>query len=104
VVQELGYPASPLNGSSDVQQAEFFTDAIAQWKLRADKMPFVSLFLLHDFTPQQCTDFSAYYNLPNQPQFIGYLCSLGLRKADGTARPSWQAVRTASTWLWQLPD
>ncbi len=104
VLQELGYPASPLNGSSDAKQAQFFTDAIAQWKLRADKMPFVSLFLLHDFTAQQCTDFGTYYNLPNQPQFTSFLCSLGLRKADGTARPSWQAVRTAATWLSALPD
>ncbi len=104
LLQELGYPASPLNGSSDTMQAQFFTDAIAQWKQRSDKMPFVNLFLLHDFTAQQCNDFGAYYNLPNQPQFIGFLCSLGLRKADGTPRPSWEAVRTATRWLRELPD
>ncbi len=104
LLQELGYPASPLNGSSDAMQAQFFTDAIAQWKLRSDRMTFVNLFLLHDFTAQQCADFGAYYNLPNQPQFIGYLCSLGLRKADGTPRPSWEAVRTATRWLRERPD
>jgi hypothetical protein len=59
----------------------------------------VSLFLLHDFTPQQCTDFGVYYNLPNQAQFIGFLCSLGLRKTDGSPRPAWDAVRTATAWL-----
>lgn len=100
VLQELGYPASTLNRSSEAQQAAFFTDAIAQWRARGSAaMPFVSLFLLHDFTPQQCTDFGVYYNLPNQAQFIGFLCSLGLRKVDGSPRPSWDAVRTATAWL-----
>ena len=100
VLQELGYPASSLNRSSEAQQAAFFTDAIAQWRARGSTaMPFVSLFLLHDFTPQQCADFGVYYNLPNQAQFIGFLCSLGLRKADGSPRPAWDAVRTATAWL-----
>lgn len=99
VLQELGYPASPLNQSSETQQAAFFTDAIAQWRARSDRMPFVSLFLLHDFTPQQCSDFEVYDNLPNQPQFYSFLCTLGLRKADGTPRPSWGAVRAATAWL-----
>jgi hypothetical protein len=100
VLQELGYPASSLNGSSESQQAAFFTDAIAQWRARGSTaMPFVSLFLLHDFTPQQCNDFGTYYNLPNQPAFIGFLCSIGLRRADGTPRLAWGAVRTATGWL-----
>lgn len=100
VLQELGYPASTLNRSSEAQQAAFFTDAIAQWRARGSTaMPFVSLFLLHDFTPQQCTDFGVYYNLPNQAQFIGFLCSLGLRRTDGSPRPAWDAVRTATAWL-----
>ncbi len=100
VLQELGYPASPLNGSSDVQQAAFFTDAIAQWRARGSTaMPFVSLFLLHDFTPQLCTDLGVYYGLPSQADFISFLCTLGLREADGSARPSWSAVRDATAWL-----
>lgn len=99
VIQELGYPASTANGSSDAMQAQFFTDAIAQWKARRAQMPFVSLFQLHDFSDQQCRDFLTYYGAPNQAEYYGYLCSLGLRKSDGTARPSFGAVRTAVSWL-----
>ncbi len=99
VLQELGYPASPLNASSDAQQAAFFTDALAQWRQRADRMPFISLFQLHDFTAQQCAELGRYYNLPGQQTFISFLCSLGLRRADGSPRPSWEAVRTATAWL-----
>ncbi len=100
VLQELGYPASPLNGSSDALQAAFFTDAITQWRARGGTaMPFVNLFLLHDFTPQQCAELGTYYNLPNQPTFISFLCTLGLRTANGTPRPAWSAVRGATAWL-----
>ncbi len=99
VLQELGYPASPLNGSSEARQAAFFIDAIAAWRTRRDRMPFVSLFLLHDLPAQQCADLGVYYNLSNQPSFISFLCTLGLRRTDGTAKPAWNAVRTATAWL-----
>lgn len=99
VLQELGFPASAMNGSSDALQAAFFTEAIAAWRARSNRMPFVSLFMLHDFSAQQCADLSAYYNLPNQPTFTSFLCTLGLRTADGTPRAAWSAVRTATGWL-----
>jgi hypothetical protein len=99
VLQELGYPASSLNKSSEAMQAAFFTDAIAQWRERRARMPFVSLFMLHDFTQQQCAELGVYYNLPNQQSFLSFLCTIGLRRADGSARPSWDAVRSAAAWL-----
>lgn len=97
VIQELGYPASPLLGSSDAMQAEFFADAIDQWsKIDGARMPFVSLFLLHDFTDEQCRAFGDYYGIPDNAEFEAYLCTLGLRHADGTPRPAWQAVVNAA--------
>ena len=97
VIQELGYPASPLLGSSDAMQAEFFSDAIDQWSgIDGAQMPFVNLFLLHDFTDAQCHTFGDYYGIPDNAQFEAYLCTLGLRHADGTPRPAWQAVLSAA--------
>jgi hypothetical protein len=93
VIQELGYPASPLLGSSDAQQAAFFADAIDQWsKIDGGRMPFVNLFLLHDFTTEECDLLGHYYGIPNNAQFEAFLCTLGLRLADGTPRPAWQTV------------
>ena len=97
VIQELGYPASPLLGSSDAMQAKFFADAIDQWsKIDGVQMPYVNLFLLHDFTDEQCHAFGDYYGIPDNAYFQAYLCTLGLRHADGTPRPAWQAVLTAA--------
>jgi hypothetical protein len=97
ILQELGYPASTLLGSSDAKQAEFFANAIDQWsKIDGTQMPFVNLFLLHDFTAEECHAFGDYYGIPNNAQFEAYLCTLGLRLADGTPRPAWQAVVTAA--------
>ncbi len=97
VIQELGYPASPLLGSSDAKQAAFFTDAIEQWSIiDGARMPYVNLFLLHDFTQAECDAFGDYYGIPNNAQFEAYLCTLGLRLADGTPRPAWDAVIVAA--------
>ena len=97
VIQELGYPASPLLGSSGAMQAAFFTDAINQWSMiDGSRMPYVNLFLLHDFTAEECDAFGDYYGIPNSAQFEAYLCTLGLRLADGTPRPAWSAVVTAA--------
>lgn len=97
VIQELGYPASPLLGSSDAMQAAFFTDAISQWSMiDGSRMPYVNLFLLHDFTTEECDAFGDYYGIPHNAQFEAYLCTLGLRLADGTPRPAWSAVVNAA--------
>ncbi|HEV7705943.1 MAG TPA: hypothetical protein VGO46_16715 [Gemmatimonadaceae bacterium] len=97
VIQELGYPASPLLGSSDAMQAEFFADAIDEWStIDAVQMPYVNLFLLHDFTDEECHAFGDYYGIPDNAFFEAYLCTLGLRHADGTPRLAWQAVVTAA--------
>jgi hypothetical protein len=97
VVQELGYPSAALLESSESEQAAFFTDAIAAWAARdASTMPFVSIFLLHDLTRQQCDQFGGYYGLPDNAEFEAFLCSLGLRAVDGTPKAAWGAVTRAA--------
>lgn len=96
VVQEIGYPADSLDGSTQAKQAEFFRVAIATWaSLDAPRMPFMNLFLLHDFPPTLCDQFASYYG-STSPAFKAYLCSLGLRQADDTPRLAWQAVVDAA--------
>lgn len=56
----------------------------------------MNLFLLHDFTTEECDLPGEYYGIPNNAQLEAFLCTLGLRLADGTPRPAWQAVNDAA--------
>jgi hypothetical protein len=97
IVQELGYPSAPSLKSSEADQAAFFTDALAEWAAQsASAMPFVNVFLLHDMTQAQCDTYGVYYGLPNSADFKAYLCSLGLRSADGTPKAAWPALVVAA--------
>lgn len=96
LLQEVGYPASPLNASTDSLQAEFIDSVFSAWRDYSDDIPFLNFFVLHDFTAQICADFTVYYGvagLGNADSFTAYLCTLGLRKDDGTPRQAWDTLQ-----------
>ena len=90
----MGFPAAAGNGSSQALQSAFVTQVFAAWKQPGGQIPFLNFFLLHDFTPQMCIDFGAYYGAAGQQSFIDFLCSLGLRQADGTPRAAWATLQS----------
>lgn len=92
VLQEVGYPSSPVLGSSTAQQAEFIHQSFAAWRNSEGRIPFLNLFLLHDFATALVDELVLYYG-SNDPLFRAYLDSLGLRNRDNTDKPAWQAVR-----------
>lgn len=93
IVQEIGYPSAALLGSSEADQAEFFTNVLAAWSA-TDRIPFLNIFLLHDFPTKTCDELAIYYGLANSAEFKAFLCSLGLLRADGTAKVAWDAVKS----------
>jgi hypothetical protein len=95
VLQEAGFPSGALNGSSEQSEAQFVAAALDAWKLQGNSMPFLSYFLLYDFDAPTCAAFDAYYGV-NDPAFTEFLCSLGLRRADGTEKPAWSSFVTAA--------
>ena len=97
VLQEVGYPAAPGIGSSDAQQADFIGSVFDAWKSADGRIPFLNFFVLHDFTPQICSDLTAYYGAPGDSQVADFLCSLGLRLDDGTPRPAWGRLLTEAS-------
>ncbi len=94
VVQEIGYPASPLLGSSEEDQAAFVHYVFEAWREAGARIPFLNFFLLHDLPASLCTELTGYYGLPNNEVFYEFLCTLGLRQADGTPRLAWPAFVT----------
>jgi hypothetical protein len=92
VLQEVGYPTGSPLGSSEASQAAFFQGVFATWKAAGARIPFVNIFSLHDLAPATCKTLAAYYGRPDDTNLQSYLCSLGLRRANGSAKTSWQAV------------
>lgn len=95
VLQEVGYPASTLNSSSENMQSQFIESVFSAWRDNAENIPFLNFFVLHDFTAQMCAEFTSYYGaagLANAESFGAYLCTLGLRKDDGTPRAAWDTL------------
>jgi len=91
ILQEVGYPSATLLDSSESEQAQFVTNVFQTWQAQGSKIAFLNYFMLHDFTEQMCSDFATYYGDPGDANFQAYLCTLGLRNANGTAKSSWQA-------------
>ncbi len=91
ILQEVGYPTSTRLGSSEEKQAEFVSNVYTAWKAKSSQILFLNFFLMHDFAPTTCDDFTAYYGLPDNKSFHEFLCTLGLRKADGTPKLAWKA-------------
>lgn len=88
VLQEVGFPSDPLNGSSEALAAAFVSNALTAWRAAGAGMPFLGYFLEHDLDNDTCELLQSYYALPSRT-FKAYLCSLGLRRMDGSPKPSW---------------
>ena len=88
-LQEVGYPTDPSLGSSESMQATFITKVFAQWQAAGARIPFANFVLLHDLTPDVCAAVASYYGLPADAGLKAYLCSLGLRHTDGSAKAGW---------------
>ena len=96
-LQEIGYP-SGIKDSSEAKQARFFEVIIPAIRQRP-QIKFVSIFALHDFDDKTCSGLTSYYGfeglislLPEVKDFQTFLCSLGLKHADGSPKPAWQSV------------
>ena len=95
ILQEFGYPSGylsdPQNNSTQDKQAQFykecnqsFTPLIVNNRLRV-----ASGFKLIDWSSDTCDYFGIYYGVDN-PQFIEYLCTLGMLTYDGTEKLAFQ--------------
>ncbi|MAR90501.1 MAG: hypothetical protein CML06_06430 [Pseudomonadales bacterium] len=91
VLQEVGYPASPISQSSEALQAEFVRQVFSTWGQYQDRIRFLNFFLLHDFSSELVDSFMVYYGV-NEPTFRAYLDSLGLRNADDTDKAAWPVL------------
>ncbi|HWD41864.1 MAG TPA: hypothetical protein VG944_23695, partial [Fimbriimonas sp.] len=88
LLQEIGYPASPENGSSEQKQAQFIDEVFKQLETLDSKVPFASFFLQTDFGTAQLDAFTGYYGV-SEASFRSFLGSLGLHDSTGKPRQAW---------------
>ncbi|HVL01728.1 MAG TPA: hypothetical protein VM553_18040, partial [Dongiaceae bacterium] len=74
---------------------EFIHQAFAAWRNSNHRIPFLNLFLLHDFDSDLVDSLASYYG-SSDPAFRAYLDSLGFRHRNNTDKPAWPAVLEAA--------
>ena len=96
VFQEIGCHDAVTAGITEDAQAQCVSNIFQVWKQNSAQIPFAAYFTLYDLSQQDCDQLSSYfYGAPNA-QFETVFCHLGLRRVDGTAKPSWQAFVTGA--------
>lgn len=90
---QCGYPASPLTGSSEMEQAEFMRAIFTAWDTHANQIQSISFTWMHDITPAEVNYYEEFYGL-RDPAFAAFLGSLGLRTfpGNGESKPAWTAL------------
>lgn len=93
VLQEIGYPSSPLCNSSEEKQAGFVKAVFAQLDRLGAKVPLALYFLQSDFPPSVMKVLEQYYGL-SDPKFLAYLKTLGLTDDKGKPKLAWKTFRS----------
>lgn len=92
VVQEWGYPSSPVVSASPQRQADFIAHTFAAWRSHGTaRIPFVSFFKRRDWDDAHCRALTGQTGGQN---FYEFMCSLGLLNNDGSAKPAYLTLQS----------
>lgn len=89
---EVGYPSSPILGSSEEKQAEFVRQVFTTWDRHHRRIPLLNFTWLHDVSQETLDRYEDYYGLSDR-RFLAYLGSLGLRTNDGRDKQAYHAFQ-----------
>ena len=98
---EVGYPSgSQYCGSSKTLQGHFYHELFKAWDTFNQNIKCININWLHDQPATQVGEWVLYYGL-DDPAFIEFLSTLGLRNYDNTDKPAWlQLLEEANTRGW----
>jgi hypothetical protein len=88
-LQEVGYPTSATNGSSEEKQAEFFSRVLDQAASDPGRFIGVNFTFMSDFSDALVKSFSAYYRMPGADRFASFLKTLGMFDDQGRPKKAW---------------
>lgn len=91
VLQEWGYPSSTVLSSSEQMQADFIANTFTAWRqYGSSRIPFISFFKRREWNAGHCTTLSG--NQTAGDSFYEFLCSLGLRNNDDSAKAAYASL------------
>lgn len=85
LLQEVGYPSSARNKSSEEKQAQLFSNVFDFVESRRGEFIGVNFFLMSDLPDWMVEGFAKYYKADNSDAFKSFLQTLGMY--DGQGRP-----------------
>ena len=91
IYYQIGYPSSPVLGSSPEQQAAFITEAFDAWDTYAERILMLNFQWMHEAPAFGIDQYAEYYDY-NTPQFRAFLGSLGLQSWSGDPKPAWSTL------------
>ena len=94
-VLEAGFPSSPKLESSEAQQAEFVRQAFRAWDAQAGRVALLNFTWLTDVPQASVEAWMDYYGM-DEARFAAFLATLGLRAADGRAKPALEVLAAES--------
>jgi len=88
-LQEVGYPTSPNNGSSEEKQAEVFSRVLDRVAEIPERFIGVNFTFMSDFSDSLVKSFTEYYRMPGANRFGSFLKTLGMFDDQGRPKKSW---------------
>ena len=88
-LQEVGYPTSALNGSSEQKQAAVFSEVLDRVAENPGRFIGVNFTFMSDFSDSLVNSFSVYYRMPGAERFRSFLKTLGMFDDQGRPKKAW---------------
>jgi len=93
VFQEIGYPSSPVVGSSEEKQAQFYRLAFEEINRDPSAFSAINWMTLGDLSDNTTRQFSQYYGLKGADKFEADLQTMGVFDKRGQPKKSWDVFR-----------
>ncbi len=91
ILSEIGYPSARSLGSSELKQAEFYSNVFRALKKYREHILAASFLHQFEWSDETCNSLAGQYGIQGN-NFRDYLCSLGLFNRDNHPKKAWHII------------